>query len=148
MLAIRYRVWFSDEREDVAFETSTNSWWLGKKKKFGAMAYFWVISSDIGWVITVHHQHSEVEWLWKQLDSFVVCHLLIAFFLPDRVQRSVYFEHNDQWKHHINLFICNNLWTKQKGFYCTRVRGASNITTTPLFSTLMFARVFITSLLY
>lgn len=34
-----------------------------RKKKFGAMAYFWVISSDIGWVITVHHQHSEVEWL-------------------------------------------------------------------------------------
>lgn len=44
------------------------------------MAYFWVISSDIGWVITAHHQHSEVEWLWKQLDSFVVCHLLIDFF--------------------------------------------------------------------
>lgn len=44
------------------------------------MAYFWVISSDIGWVITAHHQHSEVEWLWKQLDSFVVCHLLMAFF--------------------------------------------------------------------
>ena len=73
------------------------------------MAYFWVISSDIGWVITAHHQRSEVEWLWKQLDSFVVCHLLLAFFWPDRVQRSVYFEHNDQWKHHINLFICNNL---------------------------------------
>ena len=35
--------------------------------------------------------------------------LVNRFFLPDRVQRPVYFEHNDQWKHHINLFICNNL---------------------------------------